>query len=588
MKRALFAVLILSGLAVRAEEVFPKEDWVDAPNPIASPDAVVGGEIAIMAHQYPKSFNYYLDPNVFSSQLFGSLYDTLFSIHPVSLDVEPSLGRKLIVSDDKKTFTVQLDPEAVWSDGKPVTAQDVRWTYDTIMDPNNMTGPHKIDLERFDPPEIVSDTEIRFTAKTVHWNNLLAMVGFRVLPKHAFERQDFNKLNFEFPVVSGSYRLGEIKEGIFAKLERRDDYWNKDTKRGQNTGNFKTLKFMFFQDQDNAFEAFKKGTIDLYPVYSAQQWVVRALGDEYDKGWIVKQKVFNHEPVGFQGFAMNLRRAPFDDVRVRKALAHLLDRPRLNKTLMYDQYFLHRSYWEDLYDSKHPCENELIAYDKEKARALLGEAGWVANPETRLLEKDGKPFRITFLTRDATSDKFLVIYQEDLRDVGIEMKIEQKDWAAWLKDMDAFNFDMTWAAWGGGLWKDPESLWFSKEGDRPSGQNIAGYQNDEADALIEQQKTIFDVQQRNDILRRIDKIITAEVPYVLLWNLNYTRLLYWNKFGTPPTVLSKYDDEGAAYGYWWYDEDAAADLADAKENNRALPRKPASVTFDEAFKETAN
>ncbi|MFH0907694.1 MAG: extracellular solute-binding protein [bacterium] len=574
----------LFALSAQAEDVFPKDDWQDAPNSIASPDAVVGGEIAIMAHQYPKSFNYYLDPNAFSSQLFGSLYDTLFSIHPVTLEVEPALARKLIISDDRKTFTVQLDPSATWSDGTPITAQDVRWTYDTIMDPNNLTGPHKIDLERFDPPKVVSDIEIRFTAKTVHWNNLLAIVGFRVLPQHAFAGQDFNKINFEFPVVSGAYRLGEIKEGLFAKIERRDDYWNKDAKRGQNTGNFRTLKFMFFQDQDNAFEAFKKGNIDLYPVYSAQQWVVRAMGDAYDKNWIVKQKVFNHEPVGFQGFAMNLRRPPFNDVRVRKALAHLLDRPRLNKTLMYDQYFLHRSYWEDLYDSKHPCENELIAYDKDKARALLKEAGWVANPETRLLERDGKPLTITFLTRDASSDKFLVIYQEDLRDVGIEMKIEQKDWAAWLKDMDAFNFDMTWAAWGGGLWKDPESLWSSNEADRPAGQNVTGFKHDKVDALIEEQKTIFDVQQRNDILRRIDKIIAAEVPYVLLWNLNYTRLLYWNKFGTPPTVLSKYDDESAAYGYWWYDEDAVADLEDARKNDHALPRKPSSVTFDETFR----
>jgi len=580
------SVLICGLLAVpvRAEEVFPKDGWEDAPNPIASPDAVVGGEIAILGHQYSKSFNYYLDANAFSAQLFGSLYDTLFSLHPVTLDIEPGLARKLTVSDDKMTFTVELDPKAAWSDGKPVTAQDIRWTYDTILDEKNLTGPHKIDLERFEPPEIVSDTTVRFKAKTVHWNNLLAVVGFRVLPKHAYEHEDFNKINFVFPVVSGLYRLGEIKEGIYAKLERRDDYWNRDAKRGQGSGNFQTMKFMFYMDQDNAFEAFKKRNIDLYPVYSAQQWVVRATGDEYDKGWIVKQKVYNQEPVGFQGFAMNLRRPPFDDVRVRKALAHLLDRERLNKTLMYDQYFMHRSYWEDLYDAEHPCANEVIAYDKEKARALLKDAGWTANPETRLLEKEGKSFTFKFLTRDASSDKFLVVYQEELRDAGIEMEIEQKDWAAWMKDMDAFNFDMTWAAWGGGLWKDPEPLWFSKEADRPSGQNITGFKNAEVDELIEKQKAIFDVAQRNDILRRIDAILTAEIPYVLLWNLNYTRLLYWNKFGTPGTVLDKYSSETAAYGLWWYDEDAAADLEDAIRNDRALPRKPASVTFGEAFK----
>jgi microcin C transport system substrate-binding protein len=577
----LLATLVSSACA---EEVFPKEGWEDRPNPIASPDAYVGGEISIYGHQYPKSFNYYLDLNVFSSQLFGSMFDTLMSIHPITLDLEPQMARRLTVSDDRKTFTIDMDPAAMWSDGKPVTASDVQWTYDMIMNPENLTGPHKIDMERFERPEVVSDLKIRFTAKTEHWNNLLAIAMFRVLPRHVYEGRDFNKVNFEFPVVSGLYRLGDVKEGVYAKLERRDDYWNANAKRNAGTGNFKTLRFVFFMDQDNAFESFKKGAMDLFPVYSAQQWVMRATGPEYDQGWIVKQKVYNSEPIGFQGFAMNMRRFPFDDVRVRKALAHLLDRERLNKTIMYDQYFLHRSYWEDLYDSEHPCENELIDFNPDKARALLKEAGWVADPETGLLEKDGRPFSFKFLTRDASSDKFLVIYQEELKNVGIEFKIEQKDWAAWLKDMDAFNFDMTWAAWGSSLWKDPESLWYSKEADRPSGQNVTGFKHADVDALIEKQKVIFDVQERNAILREIDRIITAEVPYVLLWNLNYTRLLYWNKFGTPETVLDKYGSESAAYGYWWYDEDAAADLADARANNRPLPRKPAVVKFDEVVR----
>ncbi|HEY8240566.1 MAG TPA: ABC transporter substrate-binding protein, partial [Kiritimatiellia bacterium] len=293
MKKLFFVLFVACVTSLRAEEVFPKDDWEDVQSPVASPDAVVGGEIAILGHQYSKSFNYYLDANVFSAQLFGSLYDTLFTLHSVSLEIEPGLARKMTVSDDKSVFTVELDPKATWSDGKPVSAEDVRWTYDAIMDEKNLTGPHKIDLERFEPPEVVSERVIRFKAKSVHWNNLLAVVGFRVLPKHAYEKLDFNKINFEFPVVSGLYRLGEIKEGVFAKLERRDDYWNRDAVRGKNSGNFQTMKFMFYIDQDNAFEAFKKGNIDLYPVYSAQQWVVRAAGDAYDKGWIVKQRVYN-------------------------------------------------------------------------------------------------------------------------------------------------------------------------------------------------------------------------------------------------------------------------------------------------------
>ena len=187
---------------------------------------------------------------------------------------------------------------------------------------------------------------------------------------------------------------------------------------------------------------------------------------------------------------------------------------------------------------------------------------------------------ITFLTRDPSSDKFLAIYGEDLKDVGITLKIDRKDWAAWTKDLGEFNYDMTWAAWGAGLFKDPESMWHSREAERSNGNNITGFKNDRVDEIIEQQKSIFEVSQRNELLRELDGIVAAEVPYILLWNLNYARILYWNKFGTPPQVLSKFGDERSAYGLWWYDEDAAAELEAAMEDDLALPPRPVEVKYD--------
>ena len=149
--------------------------------------------------------------------------------------------------------------------------------------------------------------------------------------------------------------------------------------------------------------------------------------------------------------------------------------------------------------------------------------------------------------------------------------------------MDEFNYSMTWAAWGGSSFKDPEGMWSSKEADRKAGNNITGFKNAKVDQMIEQQRTIFNVEKRNQINREIDQIVYNEFPYALLWNLNYTRLLYWNKFGTPDTVLSKYGDERSSYLYWWYDEDAATGLSDAMENGSVLPRKEPSVKFDDVF-----
>jgi microcin C transport system substrate-binding protein len=142
---------------------------------------------------------------------------------------------------------------------------------------------------------------------------------------------------------------------------------------------------------------------------------------------------------------------------------------------------------------------------------------------------------------------------------------------------------MTWASWSAALQKDPEGMWHSKEADRPSGNNVTGFRNNEVDALIEKQRGIFDIQARRDILRQIDSILTEEVPYVLLWYIDYTRMLYWNKFGTPETVLTKYGTESSAPALWWIDPDAMDDLAAARESGDALPPHPRTVMFDETF-----
>jgi microcin C transport system substrate-binding protein len=582
MIRFIHLLLLLGAPALhsaQAETRFPSPDWSDAAHPYASLHADVGGEISTFAGPYPRSLNYYLDTSMHSAEVLGLLYDSLLSMNPATLEYEPGLAERWSVSDDKRVITIHLDPRAVWSDGTPITTADIAWTWKALLDPKHLTGPHKVDLERFEPPEIIDERTIRFTAREPHWRNLMSVAGFNPLPKHVMETQDFNKINFEFPVVSGPYRLAELREGFFSRFERREDWWQRDRLRHRHVGNFQTIRFMYFQERENAYDAFLKGTIDLFPVYTAHLWVNQTSGEKFERNWIVKQRVHNYEPIGFQGFAMNMRRPPFDDIRVRKALALLLNREHMNEVLMYNQYFLHRSYFEDLYTPENPCPNPLTPFDKEAARALLDEAGWKANPRTGLLEKDGRPFRFSFLTRDASTDRFLVIYKEDLKDVGIEMDIVQKDWSAWMKDMDEFNYDMTWAAWGGSIWRDPEYQWSSREADRPASQNITGYRNERVDELIARQRTEFDIEKRNAILREIDAILASDYPYILLWNLNYTRLLYWNKFGVPPTVLGKYGNESAALSLWWYDEDAAAELGEAMRAGLPLPRRPEAVRF---------
>jgi microcin C transport system substrate-binding protein len=578
-----FIFCACAALLARSDDVYPKPEWRDTPDPLASPYAEPGGMIRFAAFQPPKSLNAYIDNNTYTRQVFGMMYESLLGVDSLTTEFVPYLAKRWTISDDKLTYTFELDEAAAWSDGRPVTAEDVKWTFDQVMDPRHATGPSKVMLGVFESPQILGPRTVRFRAKESHWRNLSALGLFEILPRHAFEGQDFNRLDLDHPVVSGPYVLSAVKEQIEIRLRRRRDWWAGSKPSTRNTMNFDTVVFRYFSSNENAFEAFKKGLVDVYAVYTARIWANETIGEKFDKNWIVKRRVKNHDPIGFQGFAMNMRRPPFDDLRVRKAMAHLVDRETMIRTMMFGAYFLHRSYFEDLYDADHPCTNEEFPFDIARAKALLREAGYTANPQTGILEKQGRPLAFRFLTRDGGSDKFLALCSAAFREVGISMTIERKDFASWMRDMDAFNFDVTWAAWGGSIFRDPESMWLSSEADRPSGNNITGFKDPQVDALIERQKTMFSITERNAICREIDKRIAAAVPYVLLWNIDATRLLHWDTFGMSDTVLSKYGDERSLLGYWWYDPDSASELRAAMAAGDVLPQRPILVDFDTVF-----
>lgn len=577
-------MIFLLGLAVNAQEnqgtTFPSKDWSKLKNPIASEDAEVGGKVVIFGNQYPKSFNYYTDQNSFSGTLFAMMYDTLLNTHPTTLERMPGIVNKWTISADKKVFMLTIDPNAKWSDGKPITSADVVFTYDTVL--KELTGPWQVDFKKLNRPEIIDEKNLKIVAKEVHWNIEGIIAGIYVLPKHEMEGKDFMKINFEFPVVSGGYKIKENKEDSHVELERRADWWARSLKVNEGVNNFQYIKYKFFSEENNAWDAFQKGEIDIFAVYMAKRWIEMAVGEKYDKNFIVKQKVYNFNPIGFQGWAMNLRRPLFKDKRIRLALAHLLNRERFNKELMFNQYKMTSSYFSDLYSKDHPNNNRNIEYSPEKAKKLLEEAGWKPNKDG-VLEKDNLVFEFTFLTNDSSSNKFLDIYKDDLKNVGIVLKVEKKDWSSWTTDMDDFNFDMTWAAFSGGLFKDPEGMW-GKDSTNKSGVNYPGLINEQVVNLIEKQKPEFNIEKRNEIIRQIDGILTEEVPYILLWHNDYTRILYWNKFGTPSSVLDKFNNEDAAINYWWYDKEADNALQDALKTGKSLPKKNATVKFEEEYK----
>jgi microcin C transport system substrate-binding protein len=548
-------------------------------DPIASPEARRGGIINIWGGPFPKSLNAFLDYNSFSIEITGLLFEGLVGLHPTEDRPIGGLAKSWEISEDKRTFTFHLDPRARWSDGRPITAADLKFYYDTIMDPKNLTSLFRVDLSRFEPPEVVDDHTIRFTAREAHWMNFWTAGQTFAFPRHAWEGKNFNDINFDFGVVSGPYEIGDVKMNRFILLRRRGDWWGRAKRISTGRYNFDYIRYRPTDDRNKVLELLKKGDIDLYAIYTSEIWARQTDFPAARNNWIVRQTVFNREPKGFQGMAFNLRRPLFQDVRLRQALSLLFNREEMNEKLMYNSYFLLNCYYPDLYPDNRNPDAPFYGFDPDRARALLAEAGWKANAQG-LLEKDGAPLRITIL-HHGEDLRHLSIFQQDLRRVGIEATIDLVSYATFTKRVQGHDFDLIWRNWGSVRLTDPEASWSSKQADEIATNNITGLRDPEIDALIEAQKTEMDAGKRKEILRKIDNRLVQIVPYILMWQADRHRLLYWNRFGTPRTVLDKFNREDCVGTYWWYDPERARALGEAMRAGTPLPRLPEEVRYSE-------
>jgi microcin C transport system substrate-binding protein len=548
-------------------------------DPIANPSAPKGGTFTTWGSGFPKSLNVWLDNNSFSQEVIKYLFESLVSLHSTKNEPVGILAQSWTISDDKKTFTFRINPNARWSDGKPISAEDVQFYYDVIMNPHNMTSLYRVDLQRLFRPEIVDEKTIRVRARGTHWSNFWVASGLNAFPKHIWNSVDFNKQNFDFPVVSGPYRIKEVEKNRYLVLERRGDWWGATKKYNQGKYNFEFVKYKFMEDQNKTLEAFKKGDFDAYAIYTSSLWMKQTDFEAVHKGWVVKQKVYNMEPKAYQGFAINMRREKFQDVRVRRALCFLINRELMNEKLMFNQYFLLNSYFPDLYPNNINPNTPVTHFNPDSARALLKAAGWEVGSDG-FLAKNGRSFNLSFLTYNVDF-RHLNIYVEDLKKVGIKPTIEQLSQSTVTKRMDNHDFDLYWVNWSASRLRDPEAEWHSSTADQIASNNYTGLKDKTVDSLIEIQKMEMDINKRNDILRSIDRRLCEIVPYVQLWQADHNRILYWNRFSAPANVYDKFDRENCIVTYWWYDAAKDAALQKAMKANTPLPKEPFEVHYRE-------
>ncbi len=560
------------------------------------PRAKKGGTLTMLGGaEYPKTFR---DIGKDSrSQINGLMagiqYESLLAFDYENLEWKPNLATHWKMESDSLTYRFRIDPNARWSDGKDITANDVVAYFKLLIDPGHKDpNVSKIYDDLFEVPEAESKYIVKVKSKKKDWRTFRYAAGFTPLPSYYLDKTNgagyIEKYNYSFMPVSGPYQYDKknSKSGSdgYIIFNRRKDYWAKDYKRNKGYYNFDKIKFIFIEDENQQVVSYLNGDYDIYPWSRAQWWVERFNDEktyEIEMGWVQKIKVFNSLPKGPSGIVFNTRKIPWkgeqgdesdQGYKVRKAFAHLFDVEKLNKRLFFNEYTqLNTFFFGTPYANP---RNQYTKYDPKEALNLLNQAGWeMKDGDTYLNNKKGEIFKIQFLIGTG-EDRIYSAFQQDLKKVGILMEFDQMDAnGAFSKTMKK-EFEVTSQGWTGGFFPSPEGMMHGDYADDIEVTNITSMNIPELNKLIDEYNMEWDAKKRIPIAHKIDSIAVNSYHYAMGWTSPYgARMLYWNKFGIPEKGVSFVGDWRSPISMWWVDDKKERTLSNARKNKIKLPKE---------------
>jgi microcin C transport system substrate-binding protein len=556
----------------------------------ADPKAVKGGEVRNEAiGQTFDSLNPFILRGVPAAGS-ASIYDSLMMSSADEPFTEYCLLCETVeVPEDRSWVAFNLRPQARWHDGKPVTVEDVIWTFETLK-----TKGHprfRAYYASVAKAEKVGERKVRFSFVAGENRELPLILGqLSVLPRHYWEGKDFEKTTLEPPLGSGPYKIDTFEPGRFITLRRVPDYWGADLPVNVGQNNFDVMRFEYFRDRTIALEAFKAGTYDLRLENQALAWATRYDSPARTAGLYKLEELPTHVTTGMQGFAMNLRRPIFQDRRVREALEYAFDFEWSNKNLFYGAYTRTRSYFDnsELAATGLPSPEELKLleplrgqipeevftkeYNPPKtdgtgnwrdnqrvAVRLLNEAGYKIQNQVRV-GPDGKQMSFEILLSSPQFERIALPYVENLKRLGIDARIRTVDTAQYQRRTDEFDYDITVEvfAQSESPGNEQRDYWSSASADVQGSRNTIGIKNKAIDILVE---AIIAAPDRDSLVTRtraLDRVLQWEHFVVPNWHSRVARVAYWDRFSRP-AELSKYGYYGST---WWIDpqKDAALRL----------------------------
>lgn len=553
-------------------------------NYLGDPAALKGGSITWSIPDFPPSLRAYgKDENSYYTRMMQRMvYEPLLDSDPVNEDFTPRLASHWYISPDKRTYKFRINPNARWADGKPVVAEDYLATWKLMTDPTNLAGTSEVFKESLEDPIAESKYIVSIKAKKDGWIYFNMAAGIRILPAHIIVnitgKEYLEKYNYDVVPGSGPYYVTkeDVDKGRSITLRRRSDYWAEKERFAIGLNNFDVIKTDVVQDETLMFEKFKKGETDVYAFNRAQWWIEKSDFDEVQRGVIQKMKIFNQNPAGLSGLALNMRKPPFDDIRVRQAFQMLYDRQKYDEKLFFNEYKLTNSFFSAT-PYANP-NNPTVTFNLDEAIKLLEQVGYTQKNADGYRMKDGKVLEIELPFTQPSMERYLTIYQEDLKKAGVKLNLKQVDGTTNFKIGNERNFSAIVANWAG---QNPPSLDFniiSRTADDPNSTNWSGFKNSNVDKLAAKYNLEYDKKERIKLVREIDSIIVAAQPYVFGWYADYTRLEWHNKFSMPKWILCRYDDyysstEVPIFQMWWLDPVKYADYQDAfMEKSKKMPK----------------
>lgn len=559
-----------------------------------NPDAPKGGTLNSAAVGTFDSLNPYIVQGTpasgFAAFGGGLLYGTLMEQATEQAGTNYGLIAEAIsYPEDFAWVKFRLNPAARWHDGKPITPEDVLWSFETLKAQSPMYNKYYANVAK---AEATGEREVTFTFDKPGNRELPNIMGdLAVLPKHWWEgtdasgkKRDISKSTLEIPLGSGPYKVESISPGRQIIWSRVPDYWGKDLPTQVGRHNFDRIKVDYYRDPNSAWEAFKKGGLDDYRLENRiGRWMTEYDFDAVKSGKVI-QHSFPYAAAGrMQGYVLNQRRDKFKDPRVREALNYVFDFETMNRTLFFDKYKRIESYYAgiDLASSGLPEGKELEILETvrdqvppevfteefklpvngnpqafrdnlRKALGLLQEAGWELKGNKLVNAKTGEPFTMEFLESDPSFERVVAPYIQNLKRIGIDARLRVVDTAQYVARVNDFDFDVvsTVIAQSQSPGNEQREMWGSAAADTPGSRNLMGIKNPAVDTLIDRVVFAGDREELVAATHALDRVLLWNYYVVPQWFSDTINVAYWNKFGIPE---KQPEYVGIDTESWWVD-----------------------------------